>query len=132
MLTALNKFLFILLAMLQLVAPLVHAHTAGEFYESGLHVPGLEQFTYSDDSTIARAINDGADGSHLIVDLDVGFIKAAQDNGEVQYYFLIQNGFPLSLSVLRYEINFSPQIHHIPIPSLFLAGLSPRAPPFPR
>jgi hypothetical protein len=52
MLPTLRKFLIIFLTILQLFAPLVHAH-ASEFHSNqGLHVPGLEHYSSHHQSSI--------------------------------------------------------------------------------
>jgi len=49
--SSITKLLIILLALLQLVAPLTHAHSHGESSEKGLHIPGLEYLTADKDSS---------------------------------------------------------------------------------
>jgi hypothetical protein len=46
MLSRPSKLLIILLALLQLIAPLVHAHTHDEGLKQGVHLPELEIFTH--------------------------------------------------------------------------------------
>lgn len=40
-----TKWLITFLALLQLVAPLMHAHASGEPSDHGVHIPGLEHFS---------------------------------------------------------------------------------------
>jgi|APCry1669193181_1035450.scaffolds.fasta_scaffold09278_4 hypothetical protein len=50
MLLTLRKFLIIFLTILQLFAPLVHAHASDSHSNQGFHVPGLEDFSSQHDS----------------------------------------------------------------------------------
>ena len=50
MLLTLRKFLIIYLTVLQLFAPLVHAHASDSHSNQGFHVPGLEDFSSQHDS----------------------------------------------------------------------------------
>ena len=50
------KFLIILLASLQLVAPLVHAHTGEEHSSQRVHLPEFEHFSLSNDSQVFQAL----------------------------------------------------------------------------
>ena len=45
MFTTLRKFIVIFLVLLQLIAPLVHAHAGEDISNTGLHVPGLEMYS---------------------------------------------------------------------------------------
>ncbi len=45
-----SHFLFIILALLQLVTPLVHAHTGEESIKQGLHLPGYEHYSVNLDT----------------------------------------------------------------------------------
>ncbi len=58
MLAISSRLLIILLVFLQLLAPLVHAHT-GEQQGNGFHMPGLEQYNIRDISLhVVNASND--------------------------------------------------------------------------
>lgn len=57
MLTTLRKFTVILLAILQLVAPLVHAHAGEKASDLGLHVPGLEMYGVDHESSMSQAVS---------------------------------------------------------------------------
>ncbi|MGZ8137233.1 MAG: hypothetical protein ACXWTQ_07865, partial [Methylococcaceae bacterium] len=57
MLTTLRKFTVIFLAILQLIAPLVHAHAGEKTSDLGLHVPGLEMYGVKHDALMSQAVN---------------------------------------------------------------------------
>ena len=73
MFTTLRKFLVIFLAMLQLFAPLVHAHTGNKASDLGLHVPGLEILGVDHEALMSQAashdFSSGRIGSRPIVAL---------------------------------------------------------------
>jgi hypothetical protein len=51
MLPTLRKFLIIVLTILQLFAPLVHAHASESHSNQGFHIPGLEHYSSHHQST---------------------------------------------------------------------------------
>jgi hypothetical protein len=51
MIFSLRPFLITFLVLLQFIAPLVHAHTSEKFSSQGVHIPGLEGYARSADST---------------------------------------------------------------------------------
>jgi hypothetical protein len=57
MFTTLRKFLVIFLAVLQLFAPLVHAHTGNKTSDLGLHVPGLEILGVDHETLMSEAVS---------------------------------------------------------------------------
>jgi hypothetical protein len=57
MFTTLRKFTVIFLAILQLIAPLVHAHAGEKNSSLGLHVPGLEIYGVEHDALMSQAIS---------------------------------------------------------------------------
>ena len=50
-----TKSLIILLALLQFVAPLVHAHTGEEHSNLNIHLPGFEYFSLNNDAPVLQA-----------------------------------------------------------------------------
>ncbi len=125
------------LVLLQLVAPLVHAH-AGKMAFSvpstgtgKLHVPGLEILvsTEADNRQYSLATID-VPSEGVIFGIDAG-IKQHQDNGlsdaDVSYY-LHQKTIVFNLPVSPFDNNFSPQASAV-ICRLPVFSHSPRAPP---
>ncbi len=51
MIFSLRPFLIIFLVLLQFIAPLVHAHTSEKISSQGVHIPGLEVYANSANST---------------------------------------------------------------------------------
>lgn len=132
MFTTLRKFLVIFLAMLQLIAPLVHAHAAGEKNSGlGLHVPGLEMYGVEHDDLIFRAssINFNPDG--IIVGVDAG-MKDKKINllADVDNSYYLHQIPAFETAPLLFDANFSPQASQL-VSRLFIPSLSPRAPPAP-
>jgi hypothetical protein len=136
MLFKLKKVLFIFLALLQLVAPLVHAH-AGEkslfLANSGssqLHIPGLESYGIDFDASMIEAHSSQIDAEGIVIRVDDGIkqhqakLIADVDNN----YFIPQQSKAFEQSVSLFDVNFSPRL-----PVLVFRHLNtshtPRAPP---
>ena len=72
MIVVFRKSLVIALAMLQLLAPLVHAHTGASNFNQGLHIPGLELFQTNQDTTAIRNVDPGLASEGLLVMVEAG------------------------------------------------------------
>lgn len=148
MFSALRKFLFIFLAILQLIAPLVHAHAGEKVSDVGLHVPGLEMYGVKHDALMSQAVNYydfNADriGSRpiatlppspavegIIVAVDAG-MKDRQVNAVVDLddnHYLHQQTAIFKTAISPFDTNFSPQSAQF-VCRLLIPSLSPRAPP---
>ncbi|PKM12786.1 MAG: hypothetical protein CVV13_04045 [Gammaproteobacteria bacterium HGW-Gammaproteobacteria-3] len=126
MFTALKKLLLIILALLQWLSPLVHAHVADDLQGAGLHIPGLEKYSVSPDEeqlqplaeadliiTIASGVHD--EPTHF----DAG---QAPDKSCCSYQISFFNQIP------HQPINFSPHLRPLSFPAIVLSPLVPRAP----
>jgi hypothetical protein len=130
MTTVFRNALLMMLAMLQLVAPLVHAH-AGNFKSSeGIHLPGFESYASTQHAVVVKKVNlnHGAEG--LLVVMDAG-IKDPQDatieTKDIGY------ALPVTLIVLvaslhHADSNFSPHKRSFSY-RIQPSPISPRAPP---
>ena len=129
MFTTLRKFLVIFLAILQLIAPLVHAHAGEKNSDLGLHVPGLEMYGAEHDLLMSHAIS--VDFSHhgIIVGVDAG-MKDKQVNAlaDLDYSYYLHQAPAFSAALSPFDANFSPQAAQS-FCRLFIPALSPRAPP---
>jgi hypothetical protein len=79
MFTTLRKFTVIFLAILQLFAPLVHAHTGEKVSDLGLHVPGLERYGVDHEALMSQAVSYDFSSEGIVVGVDAG-IKDKQAN----------------------------------------------------
>lgn len=131
-----TKIVIIVLALLQLIAPLVHAHrTVDRSSVTGLHVPGLELFSAGQDSPELQALVRVTTIGNQIIEIDSGLrmqaghqIPYPLDKG---FYVFCQSGFPSFHGAFNRQVNFSPHRIFFP-PTLFtLKSLAPRAPPLP-
>ncbi len=130
MLIVFRKPLIFLLAMLQLFAPLVHAHSGEKIFNQGLHIPGLEAFYSGNDTSVIEHVNLGSDTEGLLIMVDAGINNpqdfiAAVDTIE----FGILPSSQLHVSALPIaDNNFSP---HPPVFGFqrFFSTLPSRAPP---
>ncbi|MDD5273008.1 MAG: hypothetical protein PHU14_09845 [Methylovulum sp.] len=134
MLPALRVSLLALLVLLQLLAPLVHAHT-GQAVLAGvgkLHIPGLEALSnLQDDSDGYEQAAFAAPAEGVLIGVG-NSIKSAQqdvfsDNHIVHYLDMPLWSFNLDYATS--ETNFSPHIAPI-AHRFFLASHPSRAPPF--
>jgi hypothetical protein len=130
MLSVHRKSLIIVLAMLQLFAPLVHAHTGDKNFNQGLHIPGLESYLKNQDAPVFQDVNANWDSEGLLVLVDAG-IKNPQDISVVSAVsgFALLPSDQLQVTALpENDNNFSPQLQSFTFQRL-LSTLSPRAPP---
>jgi hypothetical protein len=130
MLPVIRQSFLIVLALLQLFAPLVHAHTGSNNFNQGLHIPGLELYRATQDTPVSQSVNVDWDSEGFLVVVDTG-IKNPQDifieNADPCYAMLPFD--PLRIPTLpKFDSNFSPQRQPYSFrkpPSTH----SPRAPP---
>jgi hypothetical protein len=130
MFTTLRKFTVIFLAILQLFAPLVHAHTGEKVSDLGLHVPGLEMYGVEHDAFVSQAVSYDFSSEGIVVGVDAGMkdkqVNAAADSDNSHY--LHQQAPVFNPAIAPFDINFSPQSQQFVCRSL-ISSLSPRAPP---
>jgi hypothetical protein len=69
--------LVLFLAMLQLVAPLAHAHARVNLATSGLHIPGLEIYSADENPSLSAMTHTGDHFADILVVVDTG-IKSNQ------------------------------------------------------
>lgn len=131
MILTLRRYLLVLLGLLQLVAPLVHAHSGNNFSQFGLHVPNLEIYSVADyqNSPTFQSVDFLASLDDAIVSISAG-IQNQQNNGDdlSPTLYFPPNPFAVSLVLSSCEINFSPQPSHN-IKTFVHSPQSPRAPP---
>ena len=128
-----RRFLIIVLTLLQLIAPLVHAHASEHILKQGLHVPGLELSGREYFGLIAPEIkslqlNVSVDGMIVVIDLGV---KRNQDKHLISSessYYLHQQDVVFNAGVSKLDTDFSSHLKQIHYLSLSSAHSS-RAPP---
>ena len=130
MFTTLRKFLVIFLAMLQLFAPLVHAHTGNKTSDLGLHVPGLEMYGVDHEALMSQAISHDFSSAGTVVGVDAGIKdKLVVVVSDLDHSHYLRQQAPLfNAAIFPFDINFSPQSQHV-VCRLLIPSLSPRAPP---
>jgi len=130
MFTTLRRFTVIFLAILQLIAPLVHAHAGEKILDLGLHVPGLEIYGVEYRSPQSQAISDDFSSEGIIVSIDAG-MKDKQANADTDLdnsHYLHQQVPVFNAAILPFDSNFSPQSQQFAC-RLLIPSLSPRGPP---
>lgn len=143
MFTTLRKFTVIFLAILQLIAPLVHAHVGekiGLLPNPGLgalHVPGLERYSVDRDASVSQkktlhcnvSTHDfSSDG--MLIGINAG-IKDRQANAGVDLghsYYLHQQTTIFKTAILPFDTTAPPRAQPF-VARLLIPSLSPRAPP---
>lgn len=133
----LRKFLVIFLALLQLAAPLVHAHAGEEsrtLPNTGLgklHIPGLEAYGVEHEPLMIEANNHHYIAEGLIIAVDAGIYRNQSKliNDDGKNYFPASQSVAIKPSISLFDRNFSP-----PVPTfacrLPVTSHTPRAPPF--
>lgn len=133
MLTTLRKFTVIFLAIVQLIAPLVHAHAGEKVPGFGLHIHGLEMHNddHDDhDDHAFQAVSHDFSAEGIIVGVAAG-MKDKQVNAAVEAdnsYSLPQQVSAFNAAISPFDTNFSPQATQF-VCRLLIPSLSPRAPP---
>ncbi len=130
MLTVSRKSLILVLALLQLCAPLVHAHTNENSPNHGLHIPGLELYGINQHAPVMQNVNVDWDAEGLLITVDAG-IKNLQDISVEKpgHSFAMLPSHQLQVCALpENDGNFSPQRQSFSF-QRYLSTLSPRAPP---
>lgn len=130
MVLVLRKSFIIVLAMLQLFAPLVHAHTGDKNFNQGFHIPGLESYRTNQDAPVIQNVNVAWDSEGLLIVVDAG-IKNPQDIfvERADHSFALLPSHQLQRAVLpESDSNFSPQRQSFSF-RRHPSTQSPRAPP---
>jgi hypothetical protein len=128
----LRTFIIFFLVLLQLIAPLVHAHTGKQIFNTGLHIPGLEAFDHAHNSDtpprLQRAFAHTTEG--LLIGINTG-LKAkhstALDDSDSPVY-IIPTAVIIKTTLSQFDNNFSPQ----PLPPalhVLISAHPARAPP---
>ncbi len=127
----LSRYLLIVfLVLLQLIAPLVHAHAGKQLLGCGVHLPGLELYELNQPDSLLMAVQGNIDLDAMFVGVNTGIERQysiTSDNTET--FAFIATSVPMVTSDrLSATINFSP--HDVPVfayrPHV---SSSPRAPP---
>ena len=72
MVACFRQFLVLLLVLLQLVAPLVHAHTGGPDTQFGIHLQGLESLRLNDHNSVISSQQSAMTADNAMVEVDSG------------------------------------------------------------
>ena len=127
MFSTLRTFLVIFLTLLQLIAPLVHAHASEPGVRQGLHLPGLEHYGAEPTAGVQIAHYDvAADG--LIVGVDLGLKQMRTLPGADNSAYLHQQTGVFNTAVFRPDTHVS-EAPQLPVYRLLLPSPPPRAPP---
>lgn len=131
MILTLRRYLLVLLGLLQLVAPLVHAHSGNNFSQFGLHLPSFEIYSTANNQNTPtlQSLDYLAALDDAIVSISTG-IQNQQNNSDDLWSLLYFPPYSVAITptLISCEINFSPQAT-LSIKSILHSPQSPRAPP---
>jgi hypothetical protein len=132
MILTVRRYLLVLLGLLQLVAPLVHAHSGNNFVQFGLHLPNLEVYSVITQQNMPLLQTTDYLSSQIdaIVSISSGIKNqnlATDEQPALLYFSPVP--FVFSIALISCEINFSPQ-PSLNTKSFIHSPQSPRAPPF--
>jgi hypothetical protein len=102
----LRRFLILALALLQLLAPLLHAH-AGNSMMKGLHLYEFETLSWpADDSAFLSTLQHEIEDAAIV---GVGqLIKQSSTLDHLPLFYLHQTLFVWGVTFVRQQVNFSP------------------------
>jgi hypothetical protein len=144
MIFLLRPYLVTLLVLLQLIAPLVHAHTGEQVVSQGIHLPGLERYVRfqsqatSSNDALCQAIVFYNDSDGLVVGIHTGLQRETAlpvqrlakkiivdlDHGHaVPFQLTLFNAF--SLAFFSIPLTTAPRL----VTQLTRVAHTPRAPP---
>lgn len=123
-----SRILVILLTLLQLVAPLVHAHTGKHDPYEGFHIPQLEFFNAEDEQAVHYGAISHIQSDGMIIDVCSGlkFNNISLDSTEKNCIVSVEKYF--SDHKILALVNFSPHIT-VSVRQIIHSPNSPRAPP---
>lgn len=133
MTATLRQLFVLLLALLQLAAPLLHAHKGGQS-QTGLHLYEFEQLIHPAGAPEFTGLVYQSDTSGCIVSISCAIKQSPQsvhDDGDSVQLFFPPVFWALPQRLLGYWINFSPQPSQVAVPTPLSKAHSSRAPPFP-
>ncbi|MGR8935478.1 MAG: hypothetical protein ACU837_13955 [Gammaproteobacteria bacterium] len=124
-----RNFLIILVALLQLVAPLVHAHaSARQNAVLGIHLPGLEFISTNDDIPMLHAEVSRADCCGILIDVGCGLQQSKFSPDLPLLYPPDASVAAFNAHYIVATINFSPHSSHL-FDRIATQPIAPRAPP---
>lgn len=128
MLTTLRKFTIIFLAILQLIAPLMHAHAGEKAPDLGLHVPGLEMYSVDHNARLFQTVSYDYSAEGIIVGVDAGIKNKPADKVADNSHYLHQQNSAFNAVISPFDMTTLAQPAQF-VCQLFIPSLSPRAPP---
>ena len=128
MFTSFSKYLAVLLAMLQLVAPLVHAHTNEDHNSHKFHIPGYEHYNIANQTGFFQAITNSTASDCSIISIATGIKHKKSSSDQSNVCFLPEALFCFTthkqykaINERLFQANNIPTPHYTHLPS--------RAPP---
>ena len=132
MFSVFKKSVLIVLAMLQFLAPLVHAHTGASHPHGGIHMPGLEAYLNHQHAPALEKVNSAwpsSEGFLVMVDAGIKNTKDALSHSVGYNFCCVDTGLLHQNLPEQRPQNFSPQKRILPPSSSDFPPHAPRAPP---
>lgn len=130
MVAPLRQFLIVLLVLLQMAAPLVHAHVGNHASTiGGLHLPELEMLRIGADGSTKVASVQHVDSMTAIVELGSAVKLPKLDANDDQPLAFPETALPPRQAHCSERINFSPHRQPLVGEQPFLSDNISRAPP---
>lgn len=131
MILTMRRYLLVLLVLLQMIAPLVHAHSGSDFARFGLHLPNLEIYSVADNqsSPAFQSLDYLTSSDDAIVSICAGIENPQHDSNDLlPLLYFPPAPVVFCPALISCEINFSPHTTFT-FKTLYYSLQSPRAPP---
>lgn len=120
--------MFIILALLQFVAPLVHAHSNGESSGQGFHLPGYEHYSVKSDRSEFHEMTQSSVADYPIISIGVGIKNKTAVSAYTPSVDLAKHHSLLKSADLSCLVPFL-QLTQVHISVAYYTPLHSRAPP---
>ncbi len=123
-----RRFFLILLGLLQLVAPLVHAHSKQAIPQFGLHLPNLEVYSAVLHAPIVQNTDFLQHADSASVSISTGIQSTVDTDDSLNSDYFPVEPFVFKICLAKAVLNFSPPLEIKRKKLTFLLS-APRAPP---
>lgn len=124
-----SKILAVLLVLLQLIAPLVHAHADEEgLSNQGIHLPELEHFHVKNDHAFFSSTHPSSTDDCIIINIGTGIKQNKATTAQVTPAYFLPESFTFKQAINQIQIN-APPSKQILFPAVSIRLLPSRAPP---
>ena len=123
-----SKILTILLVLLQLIAPLVHAHATEDSSKIGFHLPEFEHLNTHHDSSAVDSAHSTETDHCLIINIETGIKQKKTDGDNAISAAFLPQSFTFNVLIKQILIN-APPLNQALHPNTSIRIQPSRAPP---